>query len=228
LNKLIYILNIETSTTNCSVSLSENGRLIGLKEDNSLEYSHAERLHIYIDELLKIANVSKTQIAAVGISKGPGSYTGLRIGVSAAKGLCFALKIPLISVPTLEALARQVKSPEGPIVAMLDARRLEVYSAVYDVSYKETRQTKAEVITSDSYKDMLEFSTVYFIGNGVPKTQELISHPNTRFIEKKLPSASQMGTLTYDKFKDNNFEDVAYFEPYYLKDFIAIPSKKQF
>jgi tRNA threonylcarbamoyladenosine biosynthesis protein TsaB len=111
---------------------------------------------------------------------------------------------------------------------MLDARRLEVYSAVYDVSYKETRQTKAEVITSDSYKDMLEFSTVYFIGNGVPKTQELISHPNTRFIEKKLPSASQMGTLTYDKFKDNNFEDVAYFEPYYLKDFIAIPSKKQF
>ena len=164
----------------------------------------------------------------MGISKGPGSYTGLRIGVSAAKGFCYALKIPLISVPTLKALACQVKSPEGPIVAMLDARRLEVYSAIYYVSYKETRQTKAEVITSDSYKDILESSPVYFIGNGVPKTQELISHPNARFIEKKLPSASQMGALTYAKFKNNDFEDVAYFEPYYLKDFIAIPSKKQF
>ena len=101
---MAYILNIETSTTNCSVSISKNGLLIGLKEDNSLQYSHAERLHVYIDELLKKANVSKTQIAAVGISKGPGSYTGLRIGVSAAKGLCYALKTPLISIPTLKAL----------------------------------------------------------------------------------------------------------------------------
>ena len=139
---MAYILNIETSTTNCSVSISENGRLIGLKEDNSLEYSHAERLHVYIDELLKTANVSKTQIAAVGISKGPGSYTGLRIGVSAAKGLCYALKIPLISILTLEALAHQVMNPEGSIVAMLDARRLEVYSAIYDASYNETRLLK--------------------------------------------------------------------------------------
>ena len=225
---MIYILNIETSTTNCSVSLSENGHLIGLKEDNSLQYSHAERLHVYIDELLQTANVSKTQIAAVGISKGPGSYTGLRIGVSAAKGLCYALKIPLISILTLEALAHQVVNPQGPIVSMLDARRLEVYSAIYDTSYNETRQTEAEVITLDSYKELLDLSPVYFIGNGVAKTQLLLSHPNAIFIENKLPSAAQMCTLTHAKFNDNDFEDVAYFEPYYLKDFIAIPSKKQF
>ena len=225
---MIYILNIETSTTNCSVSLSENGRLIGLKEDNSLEYSHAERLHVYIDEVLKTAKVSKTQIAAVGISKGPGSYTGLRIGVSAAKGLCYALKIPLISILTLEALAHQVVNPQGPIVSMLDARRLEVYSAIYDTDYNETRTTEAEVLTSESYKELLESTHVYFIGNGVAKTQLLLSHPNAIFIENKLPSAAQMCTLTHAKFNDNDFEDVAYFEPYYLKDFIAIPSKKQF
>ena len=225
---MIYILNIETSTTNCSVSLSENGRLIGLKEDNSLEYSHAERLHVYIDEVLKTAKVSKTQIAAVGISKGPGSYTGLRIGVSAAKGLCYALKIPLISILTLEALAHQVVNPQGPIVSMLDARRLEVYSAIYDTDYNETRTTEAEVLTSESYKELLESTPVYFIGNGVAKTQLLLSHPNAIFIENKLPSAAQMCTLTHAKFNDNDFEDVAYFEPYYLKDFIAIPSKKQF
>ena len=225
---MIYILNIETSTTNCSVSLSENGRLIGLKEDNSLQYSHAERLHVYIDELLQTANVSKTQIAAVGISKGPGSYTGLRIGVSAAKGLCYALKIPLISILTLEALAHQVVNPQGPIVSMLDARRLEVYSAIYDTDYNETRTTEAEVLTSESYKELLESTPVYFIGNGVAKTQLLLSHPNAIFIENKLPSAAQMCTLTHAKFNDNDFEDVAYFEPYYLKDFIAIPSQKQF
>ena len=223
---MIYILNIETSTTNCSVSLSENGHLIGLKEDNSLQYSHAERLHVYIDELLQTANVSKTQIAAVGISKGPGSYTGLRIGVSAAKGLCYALKIPLISILTLEALAHQVVNPQGPIVSMLDARRLEVYSAIYDTDYNETRTTEAEVLTPESYQELLEVSPVYFIGNGVAKTKDLITHKNAQFIEDKLPSAKQMCALSYDKFKTNDFEDVAYFEPFYLKDFIAIPSKK--
>ena len=224
---MAYILNIETSTTNCSVSISKNGLLIGLKEDNSLQFSHAERLHVYIDELLKKANVSKTQIAAVGISKGPGSYTGLRIGVSAAKGLCYALKIPLISIPTLKALAHQVMNPEGSIVAMLDARRLEVYSAIYDASYNEIRHTEAEVITHDSYKDLLDLSPVYFIGNGVEKTAQLIAHSNAIFIEDKLPSAKQMCALSYTKFKNNDFEDVAYFEPYYLKDFIAIPFKKK-
>ena len=223
---MAYILNIETSTTNCSVALSESGAVIGFKEDNSLEYSHAERLHVYIDEVLKTAKVSKDQLAAIAISKGPGSYTGLRIGVSAAKGLCYALSLPLISVPTLEALAHQVDNPKGTIVAMLDARRMEGYSAIYDANYNETRSTEAEVLTPESYQELLESTPVYFIGNGVAKTKEIITHKNAQFIEDKLPSAKQMCALSYDKFKTNDFEDVAYFEPFYLKDFIAIPSKK--
>jgi tRNA threonylcarbamoyladenosine biosynthesis protein TsaB len=208
------------------VALSENGAVIGFKEDNNLEYSHAERLHVYIDEVLKTAKVSKNQLAAIAISKGPGSYTGLRIGVSAAKGLCYALSLPLISVPTLEALAHQVDNPKGTIVAMLDARRMEVYSAIYDADYNETRSTEAEVLTSESYQELLESTPVYFIGNGVAKTKDIITHKNAQFIEDKLPSAKQMCALSYDKFKTNDFEDVAYFEPFYLKDFIAIPSKK--
>ena len=223
---MAYILNIETSTTNCSVALSKNGVVVGLKEDNSLEYSHAERLHVYIDEVLKTAKVSKDQLEAIAISKGPGSYTGLRIGVSAAKGLCYALSLPLISVPTLEALAHQVENPKGIIVAMLDARRMEVYSAIYDADYNETRTTEAEVLTPESYHELLESTPVYFIGNGVAKTKDLITHKNAQFIEDKLPSAKQMCELSFDKLKSNAFEDVAYFEPFYLKDFIAIPSKK--
>ena len=223
---MTYILNIETATTNCSVSLAKEGAVIGLKEDNNLSYSHAERLHVYIDEVLKTANVSKNQLSAIAISKGPGSYTGLRIGVSAAKGLCYALSLPLISIPTLEALAHQVENPNGVVVAMLDARRLEVYSAIYDGNFQETRTTEAEIITSESYRELLESSAVYFIGNGVAKTKALITHQNAHFIENKLPSAQQMCALSFDKFKSNTFEDVAYFEPFYLKDFIAIPSKK--
>jgi len=223
---MAYILNIETSTTNCSVALSNSGIVVGLKEDNNPEYSHAERLHVYIDEVLKTAKVTIDQLEAIAISKGPGSYTGLRIGVSAAKGLCYALSIPLISVPTLEALAHQVEAPKGVIIAMLDARRMEVYSAIYDSDYNEIRPTEAEVLTSESYDDLLELSPVYFIGNGVAKTKDIITHKNAQFIEDKLPSAQQMCALSYDKFNKNDFEDVAYFEPFYLKDFIAIPSKK--
>ena len=223
---MAYILNIETSTTNCSVALSKNGKVIGLKEDNSLEYSHAERLHIYIDEVLKTAQISKNQLNAIAISKGPGSYTGLRIGVSAAKGLCFALNIPLISVPTLEALAHQIENPKGTIVAMLDARRMEVYSAIYDVKHNLVRSTAAEVLNPESYQELLELSSVYFIGNGVQKTKSIITHKNAQFVDNKLHSAKQMCALSFERFKTKDFEDVAYFEPFYLKDFIAIPSKK--
>ena len=223
---MAYILNIETSTTNCSVALSQNGSVVAHKEDNSLEYSHAERLHVYIDEVLQSAKVSIDQIDAIAISKGPGSYTGLRIGVSAAKGLCYALDMPLISVPTLEALAHQVDAPKGAVVAMLDARRQEVYSAIFDNHFSELRATEAEVLTPESYQELLESSPVYFIGNGVAKTKALIAHKNAYFIEDKLPSAQQMCALSFEKYKAKNFEDVAYFEPFYLKDFIAIPSKK--
>ena len=221
----MIILNIETATTNCSVALSKEGKTIFLKEDYDKNYSHAERLHVYIDEVLKEAGIALNDLSAVAISKGPGSYTGLRIGVSAAKGLCFALDKPLISVSTLEALAHQVSCNEGVIVAMLDARRMEVYSAVFDCNYKRIPQIKDQILDEHAFSDYLEKGKVYFIGNGVEKTKELINHPNAVFIENKLPSANEMGYLAYKKFKTNDFEDVAYFEPYYLKDFVALKPK---
>ncbi|MEZ4782283.1 MAG: tRNA (adenosine(37)-N6)-threonylcarbamoyltransferase complex dimerization subunit type 1 TsaB [Flavobacteriaceae bacterium] len=219
---MAYILNIETSTTNCSVSLSFEGETLVLKEDYDNNYSHAERLHVYIDEVLKQAKIKPSQLDAIAVSKGPGSYTGLRIGVSAAKGLCFALGKPLIAISTLEALAHQVKTDEGIIIPMLDARRLEVYSAVFDSSYIRLRETQAQVLNEDSFKAFLDEGKVTFIGNGVAKTKELIIHNNAVFIDGKLPSADQMSQLAYNKYKKNDIEDVAYFEPYYLKDFVAL------
>lgn len=218
---MAFILNIETATTNCSVSLSKEGKTIVLKEDNDKSYSHAERLHVYIDEVLKEANINSNKLDAISVSKGPGSYTGLRIGVSAAKGLCFALDKPLISIPTLDALAHQVKMDDGIIVSMLDARRMEVYSAIYDSNYNEIRETQAQILDETSFNDYLEQGKVYFIGNGVEKTKTLINHTNAIFIEDKLPSANDMSLLADTKYKKNDTEDIAYFEPYYLKDFIA-------
>ncbi|WP_027137758.1 tRNA (adenosine(37)-N6)-threonylcarbamoyltransferase complex dimerization subunit type 1 TsaB [Gaetbulibacter saemankumensis] len=222
---MALILSIETATTNCSVALSENGETILLKEDNSKNYSHAERLHVFIDEVLKEQNLTTSDLDAIAVSKGPGSYTGLRIGVSAAKGLCFASDKPLISVPTLEALAHQVLCNEGVIVAMLDARRMEVYSAIYDSKYNEIRTTEAQILDDTSFKSYLEQGKVYFIGNGVEKTKALIHHPNAVFVEDKMPSANEMGHLAYNKYKKSDTENVAYFEPYYLKDFIALKPK---
>lgn len=224
---MAFILNIETATTNCSVSLSKEGKTIVLKEDNDKSYSHAERLHVYIDEVLKEANINSNKLDAISVSKGPGSYTGLRIGVSAAKGLCFALDKPLISIPTLDALAHQVKMDDGIIVSMLDARRMEVYSAIYDSNYNEIRETQAQILEKTSFNDYLEQGKVYFIGNGVEKTKTLINHTNAIFIEDKLPSANDMSLLADTKYKKNDTEDIAYFEPYYLKDFVALkPNSK--
>jgi len=221
----VYILNIETSTTNCSVSLSFEGETLVLKEDYDNNYSHAERLHVYIDQVLKQADIISSQLDAIAVSKGPGSYTGLRIGVSTAKGLCFALGKPLIAISTLEALSHQVKTKEGIIIPMLDARRLEVYSAIFDNGYNRLRETQAQVLNEDSFKSYLEDSKVTFIGNGVSKTKGLINHKNAIFIEDKLPSANEMSQLAYSKYKKNDIEDVAYFEPYYLKDFVALKPK---
>ena len=222
---MALILSIETSTTNCSVSLSRKGKLLIVKEDYDKNYSHAERLHVYIDDVLKQAKVSVNDVDAIAISKGPGSYTGLRIGVSSAKGLCFALNKPLISIPTLESLAHQVTNHDGVIVSMLDARRLEVYAAIFDSNYVQIRETKAEVLNESSFSSYLEKGKVYFIGNGVEKTKNLIVHQNAVFIDDKLPSANEMGSLAFNKYKISDFEDVAYFEPYYLKDFVALKPK---
>ena len=223
---MALVLNIETATTNCSVSLSKDGETLVLKEDNSLGYSHAETLHLFIDEVFKISKLKPSEIDAVAVSKGPGSYTGLRIGVSSAKGLCFALEKPLISISTLESLAHQVKATDGLIIPMLDARRMEVYSAIYNQNLELQREIKAEILSEESYSELLDSNKVYFIGNGVEKTKALISHPNAFFIEGKLPSANEMSLLAEMKYKKSDTEDVAYFEPYYLKDFVALKKKQ--
>ena len=222
---MALVLNIETATTNCSVSLSKDGETLILKEDYSAGYSHAETLHVFIDEVFKTSKLKPMDIDAVAVSKGPGSYTGLRIGVSSAKGLCYALNKPLISIDTLKSLAHQVKIEDGFIVPMLDARRMEVYSAIYNSKLELHREIKAEVLTHESYDILLKANKVYFIGNGVEKTRSLIQHPNAIFVDGKLPSASEMAFLVEQKFKKSDTEDVAYFEPYYLKDFVALKKK---
>jgi len=223
---LALILNIETASTNCSVSLAKEGQTIALKEDNSKNYSHSERLHIYIQDVLNQSNAKLIQLDAIAVSKGPGSYTGLRIGVSAAKGLCYSLNIPLISVLTLQSLAHQINPKRGFIIPMLDARRMEVYSAIYNFKHEFIRDTKAQILDSHSFQDILNNDEVCFIGSGVEKTKDLIQHNNAKFIEYKLPSANQMSKLSFDKYKISDIENVAYFEPYYLKDFVALKSKK--
>lgn len=217
-----YIVCLETATTNCSVALSINGGVVALREDNSQKYSHAERLHGYIEEVLAEANVDMSNLDGIAISKGPGSYTGLRIGVSTAKGLAYALDIPLIAIETLRSLSQKVKMlPNEHIVPMLDARRMEVYSAIYDSHGVDVRETQAQILTQFSFKEYLDRGVVHFIGNGVKKFQEVCNHPNARFITDQLPSAKEMCAIAYTKYKLQHFEDVAYFEPYYLKDFIA-------
>ncbi len=216
------ILCIETATTNCSVALGKEGKLLALKEDYSNNYSHAERLHLFIDEILKENGISPKDLSAIAVSKGPGSYTGLRIGVSAAKGLCFSLDLPLISVPTLNSLARQVDRNAGEyIIPLLDARRMEVYTAGFNAALEPVFETRAQILDENTFQEYLDKGKVTFIGNGVEKFKKICSHKNAGFIEGKLPSAAEMVILASEKFRKGEFEDVAYFEPFYLKDFQA-------
>ena len=221
------ILNIETATKNCSVSIAKNGEVLALKELNNGQYSHAEVLHPFIDDILNKASISKKQIDAIAVSKGPGSYTGLRIGVSAAKGLCFAFDKPLISIDTLTSLSHSISISDGFIVPMIDARRMEVYCSVFDEKHQQIRDIKAEVINEDSFLEYLEKDKVYFLGDGAEKCKEVITHKSAVFIEDKSPSAKEMAKLSAMKYKKNDIEDVAYFEPFYLKDFIVVPEKKK-
>ena len=223
---MALILNIETSTKNCSVSIANKGELVVVKELNEGSYSHAEKLHPFIKEALKEASVTMNDLDAIAVSKGPGSYTGLRIGVSAAKGLSFSLNIPLISIETLTSLSYKVHIKNGLIVPMIDARRMEVYAAVYDSNHSKIRVIKAEVIDEHSFIDELNSCEVYFVGDGALKCKEVIQHKNANFIEA-YPSSIEMAKLSYDKYKKNDIEDVAYFEPFYLKDFIVTPQKKR-
>jgi tRNA threonylcarbamoyladenosine biosynthesis protein TsaB len=221
-----YILNIETATKNCSVALAKEGKTILCKEIAEEGYSHAERLHVFIEEILNETGIRFGDLSAVAVSQGPGSYTGLRIGISAAKGLCYAMSIPLIAVDTLKVLASQVNVTDGLIVPMIDARRMEVYSAVFSASLEKNRKVLAEIITEDSFIDIEE--TVYFVGDCNEKCKTVLTKNNFVFLDAiKFPSANEMSSLSFDKYKKSDFVDVAYFEPYYLKDFLITTSKKQ-
>lgn len=216
----MYILNIETSTKNCSVSLAKDGKIIALKEIAEQNFTHSEKLHLFIDELIKKAGISYKDLSAVALSKGPGSYTGLRIGTSTAKGLCFALDIPLIALDSLEILAKQVNINNGLVIPMIDARRMEVYTAIFDQNHKKISETKALVIDENSFSDISE--KVYFIGDGAGKCMTILQKDNFVFLSEILyPSASEMSELSYQKFQQKAFEDIAYFEPFYLKEFFT-------
>ncbi len=224
--KSIYILNLETSTKNCSVSISKNGELLILKELCATNFSHAEKLTPFIQETLKSANISLKDLDAIAIGKGPGSFTGLRIGVSSAKGLCFGLDIPLISLPTLEILANATTINNGFIIPLLDARRQEVYTAVFNKNYEFVKKTFNPILDENSFSEYLDNNEVVFLGDGSAKTKEIIKHKNAVFLDDFHPSAKEMVALSYQKYQNKNFEDVAYFEPFYLKDFYVTVSKK--
>ena len=226
--ELAIILNIETATKNCSVSITEKGEILAIKELNNGNYSHAEVLHPFIVAILKEVNLTSKNIDAIAVSKGPGSYTGLRIGVSAAKGLCFSLNKPLISIDTLTSLSHAISIDGGFIIPMLDARRMEVYASVYNEKHQQIRDIKAEIIDETSFLTYLEMSKVYFLGDGAHKCKEIITHKNAVFVDDKFPSAKEMALLSYDKYQKSDIENVAYFEPFYLKDFVVIPEKKKF
>ena len=220
-----YILNIETATKNCSVSLSKDGKSIICKEIAEEGYSHAERLHVFIEEIIQGSEISFSDLSAIAVSQGPGSYTGLRIGVSAAKGLCFALDIPLIAVDTLQVLASQVDISDGFIIPMLDARRMEVYSAIFNPNFEKIRAVEAEVITENSFKNIQ--GTLYFVGDCAEKCKSVLTKENYIFLDEIVyPSAKEMSAISFEKFKKSDTVDVAYFEPYYLKDFMITTSKK--
>jgi tRNA threonylcarbamoyladenosine biosynthesis protein TsaB len=220
-----YILNIETATKNCSVALAKEGKTVLCREIAEEGYSHAERLHVFIEEIISEAGIQLKDLTAVAVSQGPGSYTGLRIGVSAAKGLCYALNIPLIAVDTLQALASKAEIADGLIVPMIDARRMEVYSAVFSAGLDKKREIRAEIIDENSFEAFTE--KLYFVGDCNEKCKTVLAKDNFVFLDEiKYPSANEMSALSFDKYKKSDTVDVAYFEPYYLKDFLITAPKK--
>ena len=225
------ILNIETSTDVCSVAISDSGQVIFNKEDHSGP-NHAVKVGVYVDEALDFLDSHGLPLEAVAVSCGPGSYTGLRIGVSMAKGICYGRGVKLIAVPTLELMAVPVLLGEHPeqedalIVPMLDARRMEVYAEVLDRALRVVRPIQADIVDADTYKEYLDQHPVYFFGNGAAKCMETINHPNAHLVEGMEPLAKNMAPLAEKRFVEGKFEDVAYFVPFYLKDFVAKMPKK--
>lgn len=232
------ILCIETSTEVCSVALSTDGKVAAKREDKSGK-NHAQLLTCFVDEVMKTRNIPFNQLDAIAVSGGPGSYTGLRIGVSTAKGLCFASGLPLIAIPSLEAMAHHVIcNPDIYSIAekesllycpMIDARRMEVYTAIYNNQLVKLKEIQADIIDHQSYASFLQNQKILFFGNGAAKCKTIIQHPNALFLDNITTSASYMAELAEAAFLAANFVDVAYYEPYYLKDFVAtIPTKNIF
>ena len=228
--RMSTILHIETSTNVCSVAVSEDSQVIFQQDDHS-GLGHAEKLGTMVDEALSFTDNHAIPFDAVAVSCGPGSYTGLRIGVSMAKGICYGRDLKLIAVPTLELLCvpvllRELAEDDALLCPMLDARRMEVYAGIYDRALKPVREIGADVVTTETYKDYLDKHPVYFFGNGAAKCMDIISHPNAHLIEGIEPLAKWMQPLAERRLWNGETEDVAYFTPFYLKDFVAkMPQK---
>ena len=224
------ILNIETSTETCSVAVAQDGGIIFEKINNEPN-SHTKYLAKFVEEALSFAESHAIPLDAVAVSSGPGSYTGLRIGVSTAKGICYGKNVPLIAIPTLKLLcvkpllSDDIEDENALLCPMIDARRMEAYTAIYDRALREVREVKADVIDATTYNEWLDKGLVYFFGNGAEKCKEIINHPNARFIDNVVPTAKSMLPLAELAIAKGQYEDVAYFEPFYLKDFVAIKSK---
>jgi len=223
------ILGIETATKICSVAISDGDKLLAIKEEGG-EYSHAEKLNGFIAECLTKAGITLKDINAIAVSKGPGSYTGLRIGVSTAKGLCYSLNKPLISVDTLQAMALKMKSVNesfGLYCPMIDARRMEVFTAFYNQQNEQKKSIEAKIIDENSFSEELKNNQVVFFGDGAKKCKVVLGdNENAIFSLDGLPSAEFINQIASEKLKNNQLENVAYFEPYYLKDFVTTTAKK--
>lgn len=226
----MILLHIETSTTVCSVAVSENGQCLFFKY-NDEGMNHAALLSVFIAEAMDVLKSQGKTLSAVAVSSGPGSYTGLRIGVSTAKGLCYGLDIPLIAVSTLEvmtvaALQQVGDAVEASFCPMIDARRMEVYAAFYNSEGLLKREISADIIDADSYTEQLANQPVYFFGNGAEKCKSALTHINAHFIDNIVPLAKNMIILAEKAYETNQFVDVAYFEPFYLKEFQTTTPKK--
>ena len=223
------LLCIETSGKNCSVALFEGLQLVSIREVHTEQFSHSENLHVFIEQVLKESNLQPKAIKAIAISAGPGSYTGLRIGVATAKGLCYGWDIPLIALPTLRILAEQVSyefTDIEYIIPMIDARRMEVFTAVYSHDFSPILEERAEILTESTFDTYLNKGKTIFLGDGITKFQAICKHKNAYFWENKFPSAKQMGRLALEKYQAQAFEDIAYFEPFYLKEVYLVKSEK--
>ena len=210
------LLHIETSGVNCSVALTDNNTILATKAQNAGHFTHSENLHLFIETVMTTAGVPLSYLDAIAVSAGAGSYTGLRIGVATAKGLCFALGKPLIGIPTLQILAHQVAQADC-IIPMLDARRMEVYSAVFNSAYQFVSPTEAKILDEHSYQEELNRGKVTFLGDGSTKFATICKHPNAVFIPNAFPEAKDMLPFAIEKYTKQDFEDIAYFEPQYLK-----------